>query len=1131
MNQRAAIAFSIFLLTNFLSSAVTYNTPLTCQFSSSFLDSDGRSPVQRGVSLVTTKGEPSDRLKTLIHPNLDDTPTLPSDLSFNITSNEGYFDGLNLFDPRGEIEYKSVIMNLEGDIIVERPYWRMVEFINSTHVLGFCSEHEAALWNVYEGTETRLGIQGHHELEYNWINNTILTFKAYVVTINETQYKYDMIEEYNLEGELVWSLDTQDIISPNQWCPFKDGFTEADITHSNSIFFDSEEDTFLFNVRNVNTFYKVDHKTGEILWGLGEYGNYSLYDSNGNPKDNLFYHAHAVEQVDDNTFILFDNDYHNQTNPTYPRSRILEITINETTMTANESWSWIAPQDYYCTYFGDADRLPNGNRLAVFGVHYGPRIVEVSEEGEIVWQQEFSSGNTIYRVERFRFEPILSSPPDIHVNSSENVNVTWQAFYNFRPKRDINGTYALYLNNSEIATGITTYDKLWRPTNLTFSVGVLEDGLYNVTLAVTDGGGHQATDSLNMTIGPFYIEREGPTTIEKGQEGEMIRWSGFTNNPLFYNITLNSTLHTSNMWDGEIITLDLDLLEEGSTRVIFRLYNGTELVHTDDFWVDVAPPILPVITPSQPNDITITWSGTQPLSWTLTDNFPSSWSLFLEGTEVTSSSWTSQTYLLNWTVPLLDEGEYNITVVASDLAGQRTINTTWLTVEFPSPPIILFMSGETQFLWGQENAILTYEIHGGVQWALWKNEVQIRGAGLSGHLLEIEIENWQPEGWSLGIHNITLEVTDSSDASSTLTLWIQIILSPGDPYADACIASHSDWYLHGDNAVGAPDNAFAEIFLDYGNGYVTLDMGAGEEILDGIGADFWVVAQGGEYNVRVSNSLTTAFITIGTGQGSQEYNLTGTGLIAARYVRITYLDGADVEVDAIVAHNYNQAGGDTEAPLITGLEDFWVLETQTTTSFIWETYDANPWNYSLYVNGSLYETGPWNGSDITLTLEITMTGAWQKQNVTLALFDVCGQQNQDSVLVDILPIDNDNPQIFGPDDFWILETQPTFSWIWTGQDLTPSNYSIFVDGIFYEAGLWDGSDIPFSYNVSRIGLLTITLTLCDFFGHQTVDTVLVEVRSLLSGPADPILKLALTVFVLGTFPVLSTLLYLTRRRK
>ncbi|MFX0202639.1 MAG: aryl-sulfate sulfotransferase, partial [Candidatus Hodarchaeota archaeon] len=307
----------------------------------------------------------------------------------NITSTDSAFDGYNLFilgqqtktDPPKK-DYKLLVTNMEGEMISDKEmislpqdvWFHSAKFINSTTLL-YGTGKGAAFWNIYDQSIVNLGFESHHEYVYNPLNNTIFTHEGNNVKIDGTDYRFDVIKEYDTSGQLVWSLDSRSFLSHTQWCPYQDlvgGYGIPDITHSNSLFFDPDEDVFYYHPRNVNTFYKIDHKTGQVLWGLGEYGNFTLFDRHGNQRQTLFYHAHSLEKVDEDTFILFDNDKHNQTNPMNHRSRIMEITINETTMTAHESWSWTAPPDYYSAIYGDADRLPNGNRLGTFGTYQHP---------------------------------------------------------------------------------------------------------------------------------------------------------------------------------------------------------------------------------------------------------------------------------------------------------------------------------------------------------------------------------------------------------------------------------------------------------------------------------------------------------------------------------------------------------------------------------------------------------------------------------------------------------------------------------------------------------------------------------------------------------------------------------------
>lgn len=98
-------------------------------------------------------------------------------------------------------------------------------------------------------------------------------------------------------------------------------------------------------------------------------------------------------------------------------------------------------------------------------------------------------------------------------------------------------------------------------------------------------------------------------------------------------------------------------------------------------------------------------------------------------------------------------------------------------------------------------------------------------------------------------------------------------------------------------AIGAPDdwNAGAVAIGILGN-YITMDMGAGEEVTDGLGDDLIVLEMGRlsggvpeRYRVLVSNAPMGPFTPVAEGAGEQAFDLAGSGVSSARYVRIESL--------------------------------------------------------------------------------------------------------------------------------------------------------------------------------------------------------------------------------------------------
>ena len=236
-----------------------------------------------------------------------------------------------------------------------------------------------------------------------------------------------------------------------------------------------------------------------------------------------------------------------------------------------------------------------------------------------------------------------------------------------------------------------------------------------------------------------------------------------------------------------------------------------------------------------------------------------------------------------------------------------------------------------------------------------------------------------------------------------------------DSYADDIIEPFSIYYTDGDNALGETDGIHARIFTEYGAGYITLDMGRYEEILNDTGDDFTVISNSGNYSCWVGNYLGspfTPFTPLGMSSGNTSFDLSSVSYVSARYVRIQYYSGIYVELDAIEAIYHNIPDEDNESPLISGPGDFWIWDNQTSFNVLWYGSDLTPFKYSIVVNQEEIETGEWDD-------DIFFTHFWtdkELQNVTLILYDIYGNSEYDSVLVEILdtPAENtgNNPIIF-----------------------------------------------------------------------------------------------------------------------
>ncbi len=301
------------------------------------------------------------------------------------------------------------------------------------------------IWNFVDNiTQDFPNVEGHHDIQYDPDNDTFLVLQDYTRDINGTSVLFDKILQLDAAGNTLWSWDTYDHIPLSEASPFNetstlsDGQVVSDFTHANTLDWDYNQGIIYLNIRNTNTFYKIDQTTGDIIWACGEFGNFTLLDDSGNAVSSLWYHSHDVKEVAPDVFTMFNNDYNNNTNPDDCRSSLLELTLNETSMTAYVNWSWEAPKQYWNSYGGATVILPNGDYLGDFGDpnhqftqnqswdfnNTGAVLVEVNPGGQIVRTWTFPVGWYSYRVTAvtdFTLSPYASPSPTTNPTTSQNT--------------------------------------------------------------------------------------------------------------------------------------------------------------------------------------------------------------------------------------------------------------------------------------------------------------------------------------------------------------------------------------------------------------------------------------------------------------------------------------------------------------------------------------------------------------------------------------------------------------------------------------------------------------------------------------------------------------------------------------
>ncbi len=214
--------------------------------------------------------------------------------------------------------------------------------------------------------------------------------------------------EVAADSIVVWDERTESVVDFWSHCehyrpvPFRD-----DWSHLNAIVPFPGTNSVLISSRNESSLFKVNLDTDDIEWMFGFPP--SEFEPADLPRIELvegerFYLQHAPELSEDGrSLLLFDNgsDFGRR------NSRVVEVAIDEKELEARVIREFRPVPDVLARLWGDADRLPNGNVLSVWGsrTETPSRIIEFFPNGDVVWHVVTPVTWGVYRADRI-VEPL-----------------------------------------------------------------------------------------------------------------------------------------------------------------------------------------------------------------------------------------------------------------------------------------------------------------------------------------------------------------------------------------------------------------------------------------------------------------------------------------------------------------------------------------------------------------------------------------------------------------------------------------------------------------------------------------------------------------------------------------------------
>jgi Arylsulfotransferase (ASST) len=172
--------------------------------------------------------------------------------------------------------------------------------------------------------------------------------------------------------------------------------TPWDWFHVNAVHLDTDGN-LLIDARNTWTTYKVNRRSGNIIWQLGgKDSTFKLAAAPGQTLDQageIFAWQHDPEALGGDLYTLFDNE--SAGTPELPQSRVVTVRLDERTHVATLVSSDNQPEGLSAPSQGNAQTTALGNVFVGWGAL--PYVSEFDRFGHLLFNAEFPAGVNTYR--------------------------------------------------------------------------------------------------------------------------------------------------------------------------------------------------------------------------------------------------------------------------------------------------------------------------------------------------------------------------------------------------------------------------------------------------------------------------------------------------------------------------------------------------------------------------------------------------------------------------------------------------------------------------------------------------------------------------------------------------------------
>ncbi len=347
--------------------------------------------------------------------------------AYQSTPNSQSHSGPLVVDDRGEpVWFLPLGSTTAMDVRVQTYQGRPVLTWYEGTVLGA----EGGSWVIFDPTyhevaRVQAGKGRHgdlHDLQLTPEGTALITIYREIATPAVPRLVTGIVQEVDVaSGRVLFEWRSNEHVGIDEsYMPQVAPAGNVDYFHLNSIDVDTDGN-LLLSARNTSTIYKVDRKSGAVLWRLGGMKSDFAVDAAAS-----FAYQHDVRRRPDGTITIFDN------NAAVPGaqtlSRGLRIKLDMKKMRASFVAEYLAPTARTTWAMGDVQQLEDGGVFIGWGTDGS--FTELGPDGSVRLDARFADGSVSYRAFRFELDAQPKGRPATMVVRNADGSLTLYVSWN-----------------------------------------------------------------------------------------------------------------------------------------------------------------------------------------------------------------------------------------------------------------------------------------------------------------------------------------------------------------------------------------------------------------------------------------------------------------------------------------------------------------------------------------------------------------------------------------------------------------------------------------------------------------------------------------------------------------------------